>query len=312
MALFLKRFLAIAGLSLLEALRQPFLLLLTTTCVCAIGLMPALLMHTMGESEKLIQDSALGLHFVCGLLLGGYAASAALGREIRRGTLITVLSKPVDRELFFIAKFCGIAGVLFLFSISTSIATLLAARMAADEYNITASTLGPFIAVPALAYIVAGILNYTKQRPFVSTAFSLLVGFMLILFVVTIKLGGIPWKVLPASIAVSLGTLVLAGLALALITRMELVPTLAACTVVFLAGLMTDYLLGRFAATNTLAALAYNLLPNWQHFWLADALGGEGRIPWSYIRQLTTYAIFYLLGTLSLGMLAFRNVETKA
>ncbi|MEI6082971.1 MAG: ABC transporter permease subunit [Verrucomicrobiota bacterium] len=309
----LKRFLAIAGLTLLEALRQPILLLLTTTCVLFIALLPVLLMHTMGESEKLVQDSALASHFIGGLLLGGYAASAALGRELRRGTLATVLSKPVNRELFFVAKFTGVVGVLGLFSVATGIATLLSARMANDTYGAAWDNIGPVVGALFLAYIVAGILNYYQQRPFVSTAFGLLVGLLIVVFAYTVARGGVPWPILPASILVSLATLVLAGVALALITRLELVPTLAVCTVVLLAGLMSDYLLGRIAGTNPLAAIAYYVLPNWQHFWVADGLMGvNGKIPWVYVRQVAGYSIFYLLGVLSLGMLSFRNVETKA
>jgi hypothetical protein len=38
----------------------------------------------------------------------------------------------------------------------------------------------------------------------------------------------------------------------------------------------------------------------------------NGTVPWAYVRQVTMYAVFYLLGVLSLGMLAFRDVETKA
>jgi len=309
----LKRFVAIAGLTLLEALRQPILLLLTTTCALFILLMPVLLMHTMGESEKLVQDSALAAHFVGGLLLGGYAASAALGRELRRGTLATVLSKPVNRELFFVAKFAGVLGVLALFSIATGIATMLAARMSEEAYAVEWQHIGPPLAAVFLAYLLAGILNYYQQRPFVSTAFGLLVVFLTAAFVYTVMADHVPWKVLPASILVALATVVLAGVAMALITRLELVPTLALCTVVLLAGLMSDYLLGRIADKNTLAAIAYYLLPNWQHFWVADGLMGDnGKIPWVYVRQVAGYSLFYLLGVLSLGMLSFRNVETKA
>ena len=308
----LRKFLAIAGLTTLEALRQPFALLLTATSVLAIALMPVLLMHTMGEAQKLVQDSALALHFVCGLLLGGYAASAALGREIRRGTLATVLSKPVERGIFFLAKFSGVAGVLILFSIATGITTMLAGHMAADPYNSeTTLSLCLYIA-PYAAFIIAGILNYALHRPFVSTAFMLLVVLLAGIFAFAALTGNVAWRLLPASLCISLATLVLAGIALALITRLDLVPTLAVCTVIFLVGLMTDHLLGRTAETNHLAALAYNLIPNWQHFWLADALTGEGTIPWRYVGWVEIYATFYLIGSLTLGILSFRNVETKA
>lgn len=304
----LRKFLAIAGLTTLEALRQPFPLLLTASTVIAIALMPVLLMHTMGDAQKLVQDSALALHFVCGLLLGGYAASAALGREICRGTLATVLSKPVDRSTFFLAKFAGVTGVLALFSIATGITTLLASRMADDPALSVCVLL--YIA-PFAAFLLAGLLNYFKHRPFVSTAFALLVVFLVGVFLLAALTGNVAWRLLPASLLVSLATLVLASIAITLITRLDLVPTLAVCTVIFLAGLMSDYLLGRAAESNTLASLAYNLIPNWQHFWLADAVTGNGIIPWRYVGQAVIYATFYLIGSLSLGILSFRNVETK-
>jgi len=309
----LRKFLAIAGLTTVEALRQPFPLLLTATCVIAIALMPVLLLHTMGDPQKLVQDSALALHFVCGLLLGGYAASAALGREIRRGTLAAVLSKPVERGTFFLAKFAGVTGVLLLFSLATGITTLLAGFMANDPYSPDMKIGWLLYAAPVVAFIVAGLLNYFNHRQFVSTAFLLLVGILTGVFVYASCAGNVAWRLLPASVLISLATLVLAGIAIVLITRLDLVPTLAVCTVIFLVGLMTDYLLGRAAETSRLAALAYNLIPNWQHFWLADALTGDGAtIPWRYVGQAGIYAMFYLIGSLTLGILSFRNVETKA
>ena len=310
----LRQFLAVAGLTTLEALRQPFLLLLTATCVIGIALMPILLMHTMGDAQKLIQDSALALQFVGGLLLGGYAASAALGREIRRGTLATVLSKPVDRSTFYLAKFAGVAAVLLLFSIATAIVTMLAAQIAdAPTSAFDWKTGGPLYAAPVAAFVLAGLLNYFKHRSFVSTAFVLLVGFLMVVFAYMAVTSPVVWRLLPASLLITLATLVLAAIALALITRLDLVPTLAVCTVIFLVGLMTDYVLGTAAKSSPLIALAYNLIPDWQHFWLADALSGEGTtIPWRYVGQVGIYATFYLIGSLSLGIVAFHNVESKA
>lgn len=304
-----RKFLAIAGLTTLEALRQPFPLLLTTTCVVAITLMPVLLLHTMGEAQKLVQDSALALHFVGGLLLGGYAASSTLGREIRRGTLAAVLSKPVERGTFFLAKFAGVAGVLALFSMAIGSATLLAGYLAENSAPLVNNLL---YAAPFAAFLLAGLLNYFRHRPFVSTAFVLLIVFLAGIFGLAAFTGSIAWRLLPASLCVSMATLILAGIALVLTTRLNLVPTLAVCTVIFLVGLMTDYLLGRAAESNQLAALAYNLIPNWQHFWLVDALTSNGTIPWRYVGQVGIYATFYLIGCLSLGILSFRNIETKA
>jgi hypothetical protein len=307
-----KRCLAVAALTLLEALRQPFLLLLTASCTVFISLLPALLMHTMGEAQQVVQDSALAVHFVAGLLLAGCTASVALGREIRRGTLAVVLVKPISREAYFLAKFAGTALVLGLFATATGLATLLSAQAARDAYHVDWLTAGSVTAATAVAFGLAAALNYFARWSFVPTAFTLLVILLMVAGALATAREGFAWRVLPASVLVTLATIVLGGIALALVSRLQLMPTLAVCTVIFLAGLMADYLLGRHAAANPLAALVYHLLPNWQHFWTADALMENGTVPWAYVRQVTMYAVFYLLGVLSLGMLAFRDVETKA
>ena len=117
----------------LEAMRQPILLLLTLSNVAFIALLPFVITHVLGESVRIVRDSAMALHFVGGLLMGSYAACAALSGEIRRGTASAILSKPVDRVIFFLAKFAGVAVVMILFSIATTIATILSTRCAKDS-----------------------------------------------------------------------------------------------------------------------------------------------------------------------------------
>ena len=67
----------------------------------------------------------------------------------------------------------------------------------------------------------------------------------------------------------------------------------------------------RRAASNPVAAWLYRLVPNWQNFWMADALTGGGTIPWAYVGQAALYAGWYLAGVLALGMLAFSRAEVK-
>lgn len=322
MRLLIKQFVAIARLTALEAVRQPICFLLAGTTIAFIALLPVLIMHTFGEGDKLVRDSALALHFVGGLLLGGYAACSSLAHEIKRGTAASVLSKPVGKELFFLAKFCGVALVLGLYSVGCAIGTLLSARMAAEAYTIDWWAGAPFIAAPVLACGLAAAWNFFTHRPFVSRAFGLLIILVVVAFVVSgffdaqgkmVAFGNaVPWRLAPAGVLVSLATLVLAALAVTLAARLETVPTLAICSVVFLVGLMSDYVLGRHVAENKLAAVLYWLIPNWQHFWVPDALSGDGVIPWAYVVRVGGYAVLYLVGMLCLGVVAFRELEIKA
>jgi len=318
----LQQFAAVTRLAVLEAIRQPICLLVATTCYVMIALFPVLITHTLGEGQKLIRDSSMAFHLVCGLVLGTYAACAALTHEIRRGTVASVLAKPVSRELFFLAKFAGIAMVTLLFSAGAAAMTLMSVRAAADSFHADWWALGPALAAPMVALAVAGAWNYFTRRPFSSAAFVLLLLSVVAAFIaagqvdpegrLAPRFGALfPLNHLAASLLVAMAIVVLSGIAVSLATRLDAVPTLSACSVLLMMGLMSDYLFGRHAAGNHLAAALYRMIPNWQHFWVTDALNA-GVIPWTYVGQVALYAALYLAGILALGMLAFRNMEVRA
>ena len=318
----LQQFVAVTRLAILEAIRQPICLLVATTCYVMIALFPVLITHTLGEGEKLIRDSSMAFHLVCGLVLGTYAACAAITHEIRRGTVASVLAKPVSRELFFLAKFTGIAVVTLLFSAGAAAMTLMSVRAATDSFHVDWWALGPALAAPIAALAIAGAWNYATRRPFASSAFVLLLLAVATAFIATGQVDAdgrlaprfgalFPLNHFAASLLVAMAIVVLSGIAVSLATRLDAVPTLSASSILLMIGLMSDYLLGRHADGNLLAAALYRIIPNWQHFWVTDALNA-GVIPWTYVGHVALYAALYLAGILALGMLAFRNMEVRA
>jgi hypothetical protein len=321
MRLWFKQFGAIAGLTALETIRQPICFILAVSCIAFITLLPLLTTHTLNESQRMVRDSAMALHFVTGLILGAYAACASINHEIRRGTVSAILSKPVGRDLFFLSKFSGIAVVMVLFSAGAMLATLLSDRTAAQAYRPDWwSQFGLVIAILA-AMVVAGLVNYFLHRPFVSNAFVFLLIGLAVAFTVTsfVDREGawttfgqeVSWTLIPAGLLITMAILVLTSIAVSLATRLDVVPTVTICSVVFLLGLMSDYFFGRYAGEHRVAAVLYTLTPNWQHFWGADALAREG-IPLGYLASAGGYGLLYLAGILCLGMVAFRNMEVRA
>lgn len=316
-----KQFFALAGLTALEALRQPVCLVLTLTALAFIGVLPALLTHTLGEPARLIRDSALALHFVCGLVLGCYAACATLSREIHRGTAASILAKPVGRTTFFLAKYAGIAMVMLLFSALITLATMMSARTVAEPYELDLWSLGGLLLPVAVAVAAAGLLNYVLRKPFVSGAFFLLLPLLVLSFlgVGVVDAHGewaslrdsYTWALVPVSALIAMAVLVIAAIAVALATRLDVVPTLVVCSVVLLIGLMSDYLFGRGADSSLIAGVAYRIVPNWQHFWAVDALQGEDPFPLDYLWLAGRYAAAYLAGMLCLGTALFHHQEVK-
>ena len=320
MRLKFKQFFAIAGLTALEAVRQPIVLLLSTFTVVFIGMMPLLVIFTIGDTERLVRDSALSVQFVAGLILGGYAACATLTHEIRRGTVGSVLSKPVNRAVFFLAKYAGIAIVMILFSAMAAIATLLSTRASANDYVLDWWAAGPLLAAMPVAFAIAALQNFFFRSLFVSRAFGLLVLACFAALAIAAFIGpdgtyGPPaehlsWQILRASMLIAMAILVLSAIAVSLATRLDAAPTVTICGFIFIAGLMSDYLFGRHAAASAWANAAYHIVPNWQHFWVVDALSRNG-IPWSYVAQAGVYAALYLAGVLCLGIVAFRRMEVR-
>jgi hypothetical protein len=119
----------------------------------------------------------------------------------------------------------------------------------------------------------------------------------------------VDWRLLPVSLLVTLALLMLAACALALSTRFGAAPTLTGCLLLLVVGLLSDPLLGPRAGTSRLCAALYRLLPDWQHFWVCDALAKGGVVAWSYVGLAALYAALFTVGVLALGVLAFRRAE---
>ncbi|MBU4199870.1 MAG: hypothetical protein KKE37_04965 [Verrucomicrobia bacterium] len=313
-----QQFISLTVNTFLDVIRQPIILLLTVTSIVLTGLLPMVSVFMFGEEVRLVQDGAFAFQFGMGLLLAGTSASVALYREISRGTAATVLCKPVSRSLFFLAKYGGVLLVLALFCLLSLITVLLSVRMPLPGLY-TDWRVGGLLYVAVLAaFALAAITNYVLKRPFVSQALAFLVPCLAAALLVAAGLNPdgsfcsfgslMAWHLLPAGVLIGLALAVFAAIALSLSTRLSPLFTLAACGVLFFLGLLADYLFGPAAEHGLPAVVCYGLVPNWQDFWLVDALAGGG-IPWSYVARAGLYAGLMIVGILSFGLVSFRNVE---
>src|SRR5580698_552736 len=167
----MRQFIAIAVNGFMELVRQPvFLLLMTVTAVFEIFLATPYY-FAFGDEPKLVKNSVLAVMLLAGLLGAVLSASASLAREIRSGTALAVLSKPVGRAQFLLAKYVGLAAALTLLTYVNLVVALLTSRMAFDAYGSTDMVaLGIFAAALIVAYLLGGFSNFFLRRPFVSDA----------------------------------------------------------------------------------------------------------------------------------------------
>jgi hypothetical protein len=254
----MRQFITIATNAFMELVRQPvFLLLMTGAAVFEIFLATPFY-FAFGDEPKLVKNSTLAVMLLAGLLGAVLSASASLAREIRSGTVLAVLSKPVGRAQFLVAKFAGLVFALTLLTYVNLVAALLASRMAFDAYGSTDMfALGVFTLSVVIAYLLGGFSNFFLRRPFASDAVFCLMLMVTVAFVVInfyTKAGqpqafatGVDWRLIPASVLILFALWILAALALACSTRFDMIPTLAICSALFLLGIMSDYVFGQRA-----------------------------------------------------------------
>src|SRR5580692_6489794 len=126
----MRQFLTIAANAFMELIRQPVFLLLMTASVLFEMFLAVPYYFAFGDEPKLVENSVLAAMFLSGLFGAVLSASSSLARELRTGTALAVLSKPVGRIKFLLGKFVGLAAALTLLTYVNTIGILLASRMA--------------------------------------------------------------------------------------------------------------------------------------------------------------------------------------
>ncbi len=322
----MRQFLTIAANAFMELVRQPvFLLLMTASAVFEIFLATPYY-FAFGEEPKLVKNSVLAVMLLAGLFGAVLSASASLAREIRAGTALAVLSKPVGRAQFLLAKYTGLIIALTVLTYVNLVGALVASRMVFDAYGETdLAAVGIFAGGILVAYGLGGFSNFFLRRPFVSdAAFSLVVMVTVAAFVIfqfteqkqsVNEMARVDWRLIPAAILVLFALWIMAALALACSTRFDMIPTLAICSAFFLLGLMSDYLYSRLGGTLDgggpwWASVLYTVIPNWQNFWLADVLEtGQSTFHWGYVGKAFGYVVGYVGAALAVAVVMFEERE---
>jgi ABC-type transport system involved in multi-copper enzyme maturation permease subunit len=318
----MRQFFTIAANAFMELIRQPVFLLLMTTSVLFEMFLAVPYYFAFGDEPKLVENSVLAAMFLSGLFGAVLSASSSLSREIRTGTALAVLSKPVGRVQFLLAKYAGLAGALTVLTYINTVGVLLASRMSFDAYGKTdMPAIGIFSAGIIAAYALGGFSNFFLRRPFVSDAvFGMVVlctlsAFLVFRYTTQVEslgtLGHVNWNLLPAAVLILFALWILAAIALACSTRFDTIPTLAICSAIFLLGLMSDYFFGRRAHNGEWwASTLYTVIPNWQLFWFADAIDtGKSTFHWNYVGKALAYAVFYAGAALAAGAALFEERE---
>ncbi len=321
-----QRFHAVALNTFIETIRQPIygVILLATAVLLTLNV--SLAAFTLDDDDKLLLDLGLSTLLLSGLFLSAFSAAGILSREIDNKTVLTVISKPVGRPTFVLAKFAGLLAALIIALYLGTLVFILSVR-----HGVMESTSDPWDA-PVLTFgfgsllvalVVGAFTNYFYARDFPTTMIAVLAPLLTVAVVLVGKFDE-HWDVIPfasnfvggqiilAAYLVALIVMIVTAVALAASTRFGQVMTLMICTAVLALGIISDNAFGQYADSNIAAAIAYRAVPNIGPFWVIDGLHAESEqttITFTYLAYTTSYALLLTAGILAIAVAAFQKRE---
>ncbi|HOV77985.1 MAG TPA: ABC-2 transporter permease [Sedimentisphaerales bacterium] len=316
----MSKLLTIAKNTFVETLRQPVYAVIIAAALLLFLLSPALSMYTMDDDNKLLRELGLSTLFLTSLFVAIFSASGAVSIEMENKTILTVLTKPVQRPIFVLAKFLGVVGAVALAHYLCTIGVLMTIRhgvlsTASDTHDWT--VIGSATTVAAATVLLSAFFNYAYEWKFTSTA--VVVGAILAtLAMVFLAFIDRDWQFNPAqngfdrldiyaATLLFLAAMVIAAIAVAISSRFNVIVTLSACIGVFLLGLISDWVFGRYADTHLWAQAGRYLVPNLQVFWISDAIYEDSVVPFRYVLTGALYAITYIVGILAVAVALFQR-----
>jgi len=310
----------IAKNTFIETLRQPVYAIIIIAALFLFFMSPSLTMYTMSDDNKLLREIGLSTLFLTSLFIAIFSASGAVAEEIENKTITTVLSKPVQRPIFIVAKFFGVAAAVVLAHYICTIALLMAIRHGVLESASAThdwTVISTAVAVVVAVFLLSAFFNYAYDWKFSSTAI-VLTGIFGTLGIVFLSFIDREWQFNPqnnginaldvyGAVLLLLAAIIIVALAVALSARFNIAVTLSACIGIFLLGLVSDYTFREAAKTQLWAKICYFLVPNLQIFWIADAIYEGSEVPVKYIVISASYALCYTTAILALAIALFQR-----
>lgn len=170
------KLLTIAHNTFTETLRQPVYAVIIVAALFLFLMSPSLTMYSMSDDNKLLREIGLSTLFLSGLFIAIFAAAGAVTEEIETKTITTVLTKPVQRPLFILGKFLGLAGAVIVAQYICTIAYLMMMRHGVIESEADTHdwvVINVVIVSVALTLLLTAFLNYFYDWTFSSTAIVL-------------------------------------------------------------------------------------------------------------------------------------------
>lgn len=264
--------LAIARNTFIESVRQPIYFILIalaglfqvfTTWTAAYSMGYSDTSEVSGDDQMMLSIS-MGTALIVGMLLSAFLATSVISKEIERKTVLTVVSKPVPRPAVVVGKYLGVAAAIVVAMVTILVFMLLGVRhgvmsTAADDID---KPVVLFSLAAVLLALGAGVFgNFFYGWVFSQTTTLLLCPLICVAYVLVLLVGkkwelqeithNLKPQIMLACAGVIMAQLVMTAIATAASARLGQVMTIMVCIGALMAGLLSNYFLGRRAIQNT-------------------------------------------------------------
>ena len=204
-----------------------------------------------------------------------------------------------------------------LFALLCNLATVISVYIAVDQFRFDLVLYFTFIGLLFLSSAIGMLFNFWRGSSFPEVATYATLIFVAVFAVYCKLFQPLPENVIVGDLIRALAMVNLAVVAMSTIAvvgaiNLDVVPNLCVCTVVFFLGLVSSYLFQRQTDSelvNVIFSTLYAVLPNWQFFWLADAIAVQRTIPYSYVVDAAIYVVLYVIILSMWAVALFQNKE---
>ncbi len=313
-------FIKIAVNAFRESVREPVYFLMLLAAVLLIANLPPAALFVMDDQLKLVVDSAMATGLLFGMVAAVLCASHTVAREMRNGTVLLLLSKPVFRWVFIVGKLIGILAAVTVFIFICNSASVVSVYVATDQFHWDSGLYGMQCGVVVLACVAGMVVNFWRGGSFPEISVYWLAALMPLLGVWCLIFRPAPYISMAdfckALVLIQLAAVIMGTFATAFAVRADVIANLVLCSCMFFLGMVSSYLYARLIETmpdsqflHVLFGALYALLPNWQYFWLADAIASGQSIPASYLAGCAFYTLIYIGMCTMWAVALFQNRE---
>lgn len=262
---------AIAWVTAKEAMAQPLFIILLLLGLTALFLFPFIPYYTLGEDIRIVIMEGLTLVKLLAVFFAIWTASTSIADELDGKTALMVLSKPIGRRGFLVGKFCGVMVAVIVLFL----------------------ILGVFF----LNTVAFKVVHDARENAAAAATAAACLSEVI--------------KTLPGLLLAFWETCILTAIAIAISTRLSLLPNLTISLTIYLLGhitpLMVQSSVGQLPMVAFMADLITAVLPVLDHFSMETSVAMNRQLPASYLIFGSLYAVLYCLVALVFSLLLFED-----